>query len=451
MGEEHPVFVRVAADWIDLGDEHWRAIRIRNGRWKIAARPDVRFTRSAITAALPEPVDGGTIEELWRFFNVKKAGDRLLLLTWLLYCLQPDGPYPVMVVTGDQGSAKSTFLNLVRMLVDPRTESLPSLPRNAEDLFIRAAARHLLAFDNVSFIPDWLSDILCQIAMGGTLSKRELYTAAEETVLTACNPILLNGIAGFVTRPDLADRAVFLVLASIPKDRRRPEREFWASFEEARPRIFGALVDVLAKALQLLPDIDLDEYPRMADFACFGVAVERALGLEDGTFMDAYSRNQDGASMDMVEADSVATALLNMMAGRREWRGTYSDLLSDLHEELGTAPRPKDWPLNTKALQMRLDRVRPALLASGIDAPRPTRSGHERTRLLVIRQLAPVDDNDPQPIRAQAPVRGAVTPPRKVNGHRFPRLTQEQAAARRQRRENQGPDTSTSRAKKELH
>lgn len=448
-GEVHKVHVRVAPGHIDLGDEQGRAIRIHRGRWKLVENSDVRFIRSPITAALPEPANGGNVDELWRFLNVRDDQDRLLALAWILYAMQDSGPYPAMVVTGDQGSAKSTFLNLERMLVDPRTESLPSLPRNEEDLFIRAAQRHLLAFDNVSKLSDWMSDALCRLAMDGTFSKRESYTDVDETVLTSCNPILLNGITGFVTRPDLAGRSIFLTLAPIPKERRRPEKEMMAEYEAALPSIFGALVDVLAKALQLLPDIHLDEHPRMADFARFGVAVEQVLGLEDGTFMDAYSRNRDGASEDMVEANPIGAVIRNMMADKPEWRGKYEDLLNDLNAELGSAPRPKNWPSSVKALQVQLDSVRPALLAIGIDAPRPQKVGRgdDRGRLLVIRRCAPNDEATP--IRASAP--RDRQPPKKVNGFHYNRSSPAVAEARRQRRESQEPDTTTSRARKDVH
>lgn len=464
-GEEHPTPIRVAKTngtyWIDLGDDQGRAICIRDGRSKIVKQPAPRFIRSASSAPLPVPEPGGSVEDLRRFFNVRKGDDWRLLLVWLLYCLQAEGAYPPMVVAGDQGSAKSTFLNLVRMLVDPRRESLPSLPRNEDDLFIRGSQRHLLAFDNVSAIPDWTSDALCRIAMGGTQSKRLLYSDADEAVITTRNPILLNGITRFITQSDLADRSILLTLAPIPKEKRRPEKILMADYEAALPGIFGALLDVLAEALLLLPSIDLDEHPRMADFARFGVAVERAMDWKAGSFLAAYSRNQANASMDMVEADAVATTLRNMMSGRRQWRGTYAELLFDLNEEWGTAPRPRDWPLSPKALQLRLDRVRPALRASGIDAPRPTREGHASVRMLTITHC---DDDAEEPaalIHVTAPSRGTVNvkarkaalekrlrdygvedvdaerqPPRKVNGHRHYR-TQEAAAARRGSRMHQ--------------
>jgi hypothetical protein len=59
-------------------------------------------------------------------------------------------------------------------------------------------------------------------------------------------PIILNGIEDVVTRPDLADRALFLTLEPIRDERRRPEAELWAAFEAERPSILGGGVQAVA-------------------------------------------------------------------------------------------------------------------------------------------------------------------------------------------------------------
>ena len=41
---------------------------------------------------------------------------------------------------------------------------------------------------------------------------RQLYTDQDEVLFDATRPVILNGIEDIVTRPDLADRALFLTL-----------------------------------------------------------------------------------------------------------------------------------------------------------------------------------------------------------------------------------------------
>jgi hypothetical protein len=70
---------------------------------------------------------------------------------------------------------------------------------------IAANNSHVLAFDNVSGLPGWLSDALCRLASGGSLSVRQLYTDDEEVLFQAARPVVINGIEDVINRPDLAD------------------------------------------------------------------------------------------------------------------------------------------------------------------------------------------------------------------------------------------------------
>ncbi len=201
----------------------------------------------------------------------------MLAVAWALACLRNRGPYPVIVLSGEQGSAKSTFSAMLRALLDPNTAPLRALPREVRDLFIAASNGHVLAFDNVSGLLAWISDTLCRLATGGGFAVRQLYTDQDEVLFDAARPVILNGIEDIVTRPNLADRAVFLTLEPIPEERRRPEAELWAAFEAERPRILGVLLDAVVEGLKRLPETHLPKLPRMAGFALWATACETAL------------------------------------------------------------------------------------------------------------------------------------------------------------------------------
>ena len=85
-------------------------------------------------------------------------------------------------------------------------------------------------------------------------------------LFAAARPIILNGIEEVITRPDLADRAILLMLAPIAERQRRPETALWQEFELARPHILGALLDAAAHGLPMLPHVRPRLLPRMADF-----------------------------------------------------------------------------------------------------------------------------------------------------------------------------------------
>jgi hypothetical protein len=296
---ERPVYVRVGGLdgrlYLDLADKEWQAVEIDDIGWRVIDSPPVRFRRSAGMKALPMPVRGGSIETLRSFLNVKTDADFVLTVAWVLACLRDRGPYPVMVLSGEHGTAKSTFTDILRAFVDPNTAPLRALPREDRDLFIAASNAHVLAFDSVSGMPPWISDTLCRLASGGGFAVRQLYTDQDEVLFSATRPVILNGIEDIVTRPDLADRAIFLKLEPIPDDRRRTDDELWADFQDASPRMLGALLNAVAAGLERLPDTNLAKLPRMADFALWATACGTAL-WSNGTFLSAYSGNRERRS-----------------------------------------------------------------------------------------------------------------------------------------------------------
>ncbi len=129
----------------------------------------------------------------------------------------------MLVLHGEQGSAKSTLVRILRALIDPNTAALRAAPRDERDLVIAARNSWCLALDNLSHLPDWLSDALCRLATGSGFATRELYTDAEETIFAAQRPIVLNGIEELATRGDLLDRALLLYLPAIPEAQRHDE------------------------------------------------------------------------------------------------------------------------------------------------------------------------------------------------------------------------------------
>src|SRR5262249_37083031 len=148
------------------------------------------------------------------------------------------------------------------------------MPKTEHDFAIEAINNALVVLDNLSYVPVWLSDALCRLATGGGYAARTLYTDAEQTILRFCRPSVINGIVDLTTRGDLIERCVLLELGGIAE--RRDERDYWAAFEQAQPRILGTLLGGVAAALAHEADIQIDRPPRMADFARWVAAAEPA-------------------------------------------------------------------------------------------------------------------------------------------------------------------------------
>lgn len=371
-GPEQEVHVRIAAHedaiYVDLANEEWEAVEITVAGWRVVDYPPVRFRRPRGMMRLPTPERGGTVEALRQFVNVGEDDAWRLLVAWLLQALRPTGPYPVLILQGEQGSAKSSVERLLRALVDPSTAPLRTTPRNERDLIIAATNSWCMAFDNISSLPPWTSDALCRLSTGGGFSARELYTDSEEVLFDATRPVILNGITDVATRPDLLDRALIVTLPPIPEEKRKPETELWRDFEWDRPAILGALFDAVSYALAAVDGVRLEGMPRMADFAVWVTAAERALEWSPGAFMQAYSGNRSEATEQALEADVVAVAVREFMQDRGEWSGTAGELweaLNDLVDE--DIRHTRVWPGAPNALSARLKRLAPALRGIGIE------------------------------------------------------------------------------------
>ena len=466
-GPEREVHVRVAGHcgrlYLDLADPAWRVVEIAADGWRIVDSAPVRFRREPGMRALPDPKTGGSIDALRPFLNLGSDEDFVLLVSWLLAAFLDRGPYPVLVLRGEQGSAKSSHSELFRDLLDPNSAPIRSLPRDERDLFIAATRSHLQAFDNVSRLLAWLSDALCRLSTGGGFGTRRLRTDQDEILFDGARPVILNGIDDIVSRPDLADRAVFLTLSPIPPHLRRAEQEFWAAFESVRPQILGVLLDALAHGLGMLPETRLDGFPRMADFALWATACETAF-WKPGTFIAAYSRNVDEAVEDVIEADPVASAVRQFAASRSAWTGTASALLRCLEQITEPSDRRgSGWPTTARALSGRLRRAATPLRKLGIEIAFE-RHGHARTRTIAIvkgqgpsassapsagstarggRQLRPSTDKSAPAVRKESGRRGAKGLKARLRTERTMR-TQKHGRRSRARRQS---DTSSKRGR----
>ncbi len=382
--EPVPLHLRVAehggALWVDLGDAAGHVVRITGGSWEVLTTAPVLFTRTELSGAMPLPERGGDLADLWEHVNVALT-DRALLLGVLAAAYFPAIPHPVLDLEGEQGSGKSTVTRRLVELTDPSPVPMRKPPRDADAWVTAAAGSWVVAIDNQSTLPEWLSDSLCRASTGDGDVRRRLYTDGGLAVFAFRRQVILNGIDLAGIRGDLAERLVTIRPPRIG-DTRRSERDLDEQWQQALPRLLGALFDLVAAVHEHVGEVSevsevraraisgraggevkplfaFGERMRMADFARILVAVDAVLGT------DSLSRYREHAAELAAETLTASPFVSRLVSTLHEpFDGTAALLLSRIASETST-PLPRNWPASTKAVTGELRRNAPALRQQG--------------------------------------------------------------------------------------
>jgi 5S rRNA maturation endonuclease (ribonuclease M5) len=388
-----PVYLRVAPHGdgivLDLGTPDGRCIVATPAGWRRERRSPVLFRRTALTMALPDPVrpapgaavleigdDGkpaGMLAPLAALLNTSETTFRLLI-GWLLAALIPGIPHPVLALLGEQGTAKSTTARLLAGLIDPSPAPLRSPPRDIRQWAITAAAGWTVCIDNISSIPDWLSDSLCKAVTGDGIVDRALYTDDDVIVLAFRRVITLTSIDAGELRGDLGDRLLPAELDRIADTDRRADAAIAADYEAGRPELLGAILTLLCECLARLPAVELEAMPRMADFGRVLAALDQVTGWDT---LGSYRASADDIAEVVVESDLFAEAIRELVTGQDSGVGTWKGTAAELRQQITPAKPPKWWPRTPRAASGRLRRSAPSLRRVGVEVTF-TRDGHAR-------------------------------------------------------------------------
>jgi len=392
-GDTFEAPVRLAGDdevvWIDLAGDAGRAVEVSKDGWttKTPGREGPRFIRprGLLELAEPAPLEpeevADVLESLWRLVPVEQE-DRALVLGWMLGVLRPRGPYLHLSIDGPQGSAKSSSTRAIRYLLDPSALPLRAVPKDEDALIIAAKSSRIIALDNISTIPRWLSDSLCRLSTGGGISKRKLHTDGDEVIFRAQRPAILNGIGAPVSAPDLLDRCVSVRLAAMPETERRRERDLCCDLDALRPKILALLLDGVALALRRQDSITFEALPRMADAAAWVEAGGEALGLQPGEFSQRLREQRSQALISAIDANPVGPAILALLKSRGRLEGSASDILTIINiNRDDRSPAPRGWPATPRGLSAAIDRLEPGFTARGY---RVVRSRQRNMRSILI-------------------------------------------------------------------
>lgn len=390
-GEERRLGVRLFKELDEYGNlktilydtRNGMAVKITADGWLLVPTPPCfKHFPHQMKQVLPEQTDTRNLEILREFVNIEDDSDWLVFLVFLVTTMAPDSPSVLLAMQGDMGAGKSESLRMIVKLTDPSAliDGMKMTWRT-EDLVRYASKNSLLFFDNLSKITDNQSDDLCKVCTGGALTVRRLYTNNDDEVYHICRPVLISGIPRLISRSDLNDRAIMLTVKRIPENKRKTQAELDACFNAAKPKILGAIFNVLADAIKKYRFIEPKEHPRSADWYKIACSVAACIdGHTQSEFELAFKRVKDRQLEYALDESPVAMAakfLVDKCGG--QWSGTASSLLGC---DVSSAEEPLTndeinyiqylqehpaWPKNASVLGKELARCRPLLGTLGID------------------------------------------------------------------------------------
>jgi hypothetical protein len=345
---------------IDTGTDDWTAVEVSPAGTRIVHLQKNPFKRFPHMQALPPPEAGGQLRDIFDLIPCRDPHSQSLLEVWLPCALIPDIPRPGLILTGTQGSGKTFACEILRELIDPSVIKTLSLPRGEAEL-VQCLDHHFLApFDNVDFLPDWASDILCRAVTGEGYMKRELYSDDNDFVYRFHRLFIINSIAPCARRADLLDRSLLIELQRIRPEDRKSLRQLEAQFSELKPKIFGAMLDTLSYALRSRQeDAVTDPPPRLVDWFEYAYPASENSTFGQAGFMVALRKNEQQQHEEITTSDPLAVTIIHFMSDQSVWRGTASELLGQLNPvatELNLL-RARGWPGAANNLSRRLRQI----------------------------------------------------------------------------------------------
>jgi len=206
------------------------------------------------------------------------------------------------------------------------------LHRKTDQFIQQVDHNYINYYDNVKFIPSWLSDEICKAVTGAGHTKRELYTNDNDIIYEHRRCLGLNGINVALTEADALDRSISIELEDIDEDKRKKEADLWSEFEKIMPQAFAYIIDIIVKAMQIKETLNLKRLPRLADFAEWGEAISQTMGYPPMSFMEIYKENRNEQNIVAVSENPVSSLLLKYILDLEAENGPVSEIQYKSHE-----------------------------------------------------------------------------------------------------------------------
>ena len=291
-----------------------------------------------------QPTDFRLLEPRMPFSLVGKAQHMAWLLTMAFERLEGAKTLmPIEIISGPQGTSKTTGAEVTLNAIDPNDMHVVSLPWNrAEELAINLSRNKFVIWDNMSGkIQDDVSNMMCTAVTGGNFEKRKLYSDNLVTKLPLRGKPIITTVGLNKINSDLQERVIYISAKKFEKPVSMVVVKRY--MREHEPKIRGAYMKLMQHVLRDFSSrldlvIDTDIQGRLVEYAAIGDIMMEQFGARRGLFIDAYKECLTQMKQEKAENDALAQQVLEYIRS--------STIGLDLYEwEQGVTKSSKNWAL----------------------------------------------------------------------------------------------------------
>lgn len=279
-------------DVLNMQSSKQHFIKVTETGWNIIDEDVDAFEWNIYQSAQVLPLEGnGEYTLLLDYLKNVKDEERLLYMVYLISCFIPDIQHPILNITGEAGTGKSTLCEITKSLVDPSKAVLNDFSDGEDGIIIPLSKNYLTVFDNIEKIPAKLNETFCRAVTGGETMKRKLFTNNEMVAIPLNSIVVMNGISPAIRREDLMTRTIFIKTEPIKSF--EEHSKLLEDFYVNKPVILGGIFDILSKAMHIKDSVKITANYRMKEFASWGYAIAEAMEFGLGKkFLECLKRNE---------------------------------------------------------------------------------------------------------------------------------------------------------------
>lgn len=340
--------------YINMG-ERTGVIRITNQGWVTVPASelpdDIAFIASQSVADMQADANAeiSDIDQLFKMINIPERMYIPILTSMITGWVTPEADPPIVIMSGDPGSGKSTSAVIIKMLVDKGYDGFQDKivpPDNKEEFILNLNQNAAVVFDNTTSIPRNIQNLLSSASTGAKYKTRTLFRTTHTTTTDLKKLMLFTTVQVPSLKTDFKSRIIYCQVEPLSKQAKENskgkfhlEESFYAVESLLRGSLLKLTAEVASRYQDYKSDNRLDDVGLIAQ-AITDILLEHGLDYGDG-------RQQLSAAQDNLHDDSRPNIIDFLIT----YPHTYSDKkearIGELLTMINTHASLTSWNKNT--------------------------------------------------------------------------------------------------------